>query len=280
MGEGAWLRVSACPHLHPITIRTQIKAPKNQIFCAAFWGSVFYLSYLKDWRTSGLPQWLGSKESTCNGEDTGDVGSIPVLGRSPGGRHGNPLQYSCLENPVDRGAWRASVHRVVKSWKQTKGLSIHTHTHTHTHTSILGNSWSRTCLKQWNNFWGYWRVLNPFQRGPRIARFRCTHISLVCLTLWRDLFNLRNSEPQKGECAFEALSSWSVTRGASPPNSASQGIMSLNMGPEGLLPIFWFGWFVLLILNYMSCLNIWEISFLSVVSFANILSHSEGCLFI
>ena len=44
-----------------------------------------------------------------------DVGSIPGSGRSPGGGHGSPLQYSCLENPTDRGAWQATVHRVTKS---------------------------------------------------------------------------------------------------------------------------------------------------------------------
>ena len=47
--------------------------------------------------------------------DAGDVGSIPGLGRSPGGRHGNPLQYSCLENSMNRGAWGATVHGVTKS---------------------------------------------------------------------------------------------------------------------------------------------------------------------
>ena len=47
--------------------------------------------------------------------NAGDVGSIPGLGRSPGGGHGNPLQYSCLENPMDRGAWQATVHRVADS---------------------------------------------------------------------------------------------------------------------------------------------------------------------
>ena len=51
------------------------------------------------------------KESACN---AGDPGSIPGLGRSPEG-NGNPLQYSCLENPVDRGAWWATVHRVAES---------------------------------------------------------------------------------------------------------------------------------------------------------------------
>ena len=44
----------------------------------------------------------------------GDVGSIPGLRRSPGGRHGNPVQHSCLDNPMDKGAWRATVHGVTK----------------------------------------------------------------------------------------------------------------------------------------------------------------------
>ena len=52
------------------------------------------------------------KESACC---AGDLGSIPVLGRSLGEGNGNPLQYSCLENPMDRGAWWATVHRVAKS---------------------------------------------------------------------------------------------------------------------------------------------------------------------
>ena len=47
--------------------------------------------------------------------NSGDLGSIPGLGRSPGEGNGNPLQYSCLENPVDRGAWQATVHGVAKS---------------------------------------------------------------------------------------------------------------------------------------------------------------------
>ena len=54
-----------------------------------------------------------------------DSGSIPGSGRSPGGGHGDPLQYSCLENPLDRGAWRATVHRVTQSWTRLKRLSTH-----------------------------------------------------------------------------------------------------------------------------------------------------------
>ena len=56
-------------------------------------------------------------ESTCNARDIGDVSSIPGLGISPGGGNGNPLQYSCLKNPVDRGPWQARVQGVAKSWK-------------------------------------------------------------------------------------------------------------------------------------------------------------------
>ena len=57
--------------------------------------------------------------------DTRDMGSIPGLGRPPGGGHGNPLQYSCPENPTDRGARRATVHRVAKNWAWLKRLSMH-----------------------------------------------------------------------------------------------------------------------------------------------------------
>ena len=66
----------------------------------------------------GLLQWLSEKESTCNAGDTGDTGdtgSILGLGRSPGGGNGNPLQYSFLENPMDREASQVTVHRVTKS---------------------------------------------------------------------------------------------------------------------------------------------------------------------
>ena len=63
----------------------------------------------------GFPGGSVGKESTCNAGDLGDMSSIPGWGRSPGGGHGNPLQYSCLENPMDRGAWWAGAHGVAKS---------------------------------------------------------------------------------------------------------------------------------------------------------------------
>ena len=60
------------------------------------------------------------KNLPVNAGDIRDMGSIPGLGRSPGGGHGNPLQYSCLGNPMDRRIWQALVHGVVKSWTQLK----------------------------------------------------------------------------------------------------------------------------------------------------------------
>ena len=63
------------------------------------------------WRWASLVD-LDSKESACNG---GDSGSIPGLRISPGERNGYPLQYSCLENPMDKGAWWATAHGVTKS---------------------------------------------------------------------------------------------------------------------------------------------------------------------
>jgi len=59
--------------------------------------------------------------SACN---TGDLGSIPGLGRSPGEGNGNPLQYSCLENPMDGGAWWATVHGVAKSQTRLSDLTF------------------------------------------------------------------------------------------------------------------------------------------------------------
>ena len=59
---------------------------------------------------------LGITNPPANAGDIGDLGSKPELGRSPGEAHGNPLEYSYLENPTDRGAWQTTVHRVSKNW--------------------------------------------------------------------------------------------------------------------------------------------------------------------
>ena len=69
------------------------------------------------------------KNPPANARDIRDVGSVPGSGRSLGGGHGNPLQHSCLENPTDRGARRATVHRVPTSQTQVKRLSTAQHRH-------------------------------------------------------------------------------------------------------------------------------------------------------
>ena len=92
-----------------------------------------YSRYSVDWsykfRNSkyhfGIPWWLSSKESTCNAGGAGAASSILGSRWSPGGRNGYPLQYSCPDNPMDRGAWRAIVHRFAKSWTWLKQLSMH-----------------------------------------------------------------------------------------------------------------------------------------------------------
>ena len=105
-----------------------------------------------------LPWWLSCKVSACN---AGDVGSIPESGRSPGGGHGNPLQYCCLENPKDRGAWWATVHRVTES--DTKKWVI-------TYTWDLGSATqmhlSETFLKK-RGTWGHLRKWEPHFVGHR-----------------------------------------------------------------------------------------------------------------
>ena len=72
----------------------------------------------------GFPRGSVGKESTCT---AGDLGSIPGLGRSLVAGKVYPLKHSCLENPMDWGAWQATVHRVVKSWTRLKRLSTQTH---------------------------------------------------------------------------------------------------------------------------------------------------------
>ena len=85
------------------------------------------------WKWKGWQQLRGASQVAlvveilpASAGEAGDMGSVPGWGR-PGGGHGSPFRYSCLGNPMDRGAWRATVHRVTKSQAQLKQLSTHTH---------------------------------------------------------------------------------------------------------------------------------------------------------
>ena len=82
-----------------------------------------FCSYEVGWGPSQVV--LAVKNPPTTVGDIRDPGSIPGSGRSPGGGQGNPLEYSCLKNPMDRGAWRALVHRVKQSQTRLKRLSTH-----------------------------------------------------------------------------------------------------------------------------------------------------------
>ena len=84
----------------------------------------------------GLPRWLSSVESACNVGVAEDAVLIPGSGRSPGGGHDNPPQYSCLDNPTDRGAWRATVHGVTKSQTRQDQVSTHAHDSNYDHRIV------------------------------------------------------------------------------------------------------------------------------------------------
>ena len=120
------------------------------------------------------------KNPPASAGDIRDAGSIPGLGRSSEGGNGKPLQYSCLENPMDRGAWRATVQGVKKS--QTRLSHTHTHTHTHTRTN-LGASHVVLMLKEPTSQCGRLkrRSLIPGSKDP-LGEGMATHSSVLA---WR-----------------------------------------------------------------------------------------------
>ena len=102
-------------------------------------------SRLRDW-TQVFPGGSDGKESSCN---VGDPGSIPGLGKSPGEGNGNPLQYSCLDNPMDRGAWSATVHGVGR----------------------VGHDWA-TSLMSYPLFKTSYKVSLQFPKGRKVMRLK------------------------------------------------------------------------------------------------------------
>ena len=97
--------------LHHITVLSAINVGSNFSTSLPIFMSVSFIL--------GFPGGSDGKESVCN---VGDLGLIPVLGRPPGEGNGNPFQYSCLENPIDGGAWRATVHGGCKELDKTEQL--------------------------------------------------------------------------------------------------------------------------------------------------------------
>ena len=104
-------------------------------------------------------------------QGTWDIHLIPGLGKSPGGWHRNPFQYSCLDNPMDRGAWRSIVHGVAKSWTWLKLLSIYACTQLDSGYWVkykfnchMKNSWVKSC---WFACSGKMSVETTFSHGDR-----------------------------------------------------------------------------------------------------------------
>ena len=129
------------------------------------------------------PRWLSGKEPACQCKNEG---SILGLGRSPGEGNGNPLQCSCLENPMDRGAWRPTVHGVTKSqawlndWVCTSARAhTHTHTHTHTHKRIRDKE-----AGIWTNRKSWWGVKRREKKGKKdFAAFQRKFLFAVTISI-------------------------------------------------------------------------------------------------
>ena len=119
---------------------------KNSSYRAAGADVVWSPFYLFGWGASQVG--LVVKNLLPNAGNVRDTFPIPMLARSPGGGHGNPLQYSCLENPMDRGAWRATVPGAAESQKWLKLLSMHTHT-THLRSSACSEKVRLLCEISW-----------------------------------------------------------------------------------------------------------------------------------
>ena len=119
IGEQRW---RGCPSWRPCYL--------NWVACGAYviqscCGVLFLCCTKADLQdtntTNGFP---GGSEVKASASNAGDPGSIPGSGRSPGEGNGNPLQYFCLENPMDRGAWQATVHGVPKSWTRLSDFTF------------------------------------------------------------------------------------------------------------------------------------------------------------
>ena len=185
----------------------------------------------------GFPGGSDSKESTCN---TGDLGSIPELGRSPGGGHGNPLQYFCLENPMERGAWRATVYRVAKSQTWLKRLSMHARESWEPVTSSL--HLRITHEQGQGREWGERLLLRPpprprtsksWEGAPNTRRFTALPVIPLC-SHWGGQASLLLPVPELGEEEEEQ-----TTDKESWPQGRGQHLSSLTQCGFFTLPSTW-----------------------------------------
>ena len=115
----------------------------------------------------GFPGGTVMKNPPANAGDARDVSSIPGSGRSPGGGDGNPLQYSCLDNFMDRGAWllySPDGHRVGHDWADWAYANVHTHTHTHTHSK--GAAWTSSVFSEFGRLGCHMNLMHCVASSP------------------------------------------------------------------------------------------------------------------
>ena len=142
-------------------------------YCGSFCYTANLVSY-----THGHPRWLNGKESACQ---TGDWGCIPGLGQSPRERNGKPLQYSCLGNTVDKGAWQAAIQEVTKELDTTQQLNnsnnIHTHTHTHIYIYMYMYVYVYPLFLGFTSYLGHHRTLSrvPCAIKKLLYIYLCVH---------------------------------------------------------------------------------------------------------
>ena len=134
-------------------------------------GLPFFGEPQKSLQVSSFPRCSVVKNLPADAGDTRDASSILGSGRCPGVGNGNPLQYSYLGNPMDRKAWRITVHGVKKELDTTEWLYTHTHTHTHTtpHTNVPCSSGVRWCIESVLNSATTWQreaMAAKIQPGP------------------------------------------------------------------------------------------------------------------
>ena len=141
--------------------------------------------------TLGFPGGSDNKESACN---VGNLGSSPGSGRSPAGGHGNPLQYSCWENSMDRGAWGLQSIRSQSDWV--------TNTHTHTHTQSDSTNHQSSCLNPKLMLFLYFTMLDLLVS---------VHLyQLRSLQIEQDLLRVKLRRNRKNEFSLQK-NTWSLT---------------------------------------------------------------------
>ena len=125
------------------------------------------------------------KNPPTNAGDIRDVGSIPGLGRCPGGGHGNPFQYSYLENPMDREAWQVTIHRVSKSRTRLKLYLVSTRKPPNINRK-WGQTTSWSSLISISHDWVGWLEADSPERTPRVTLLR-QDFSHCCCCCFKDL---------------------------------------------------------------------------------------------